>query len=129
MNRQDLELVSFGQTLTASEVLNVIDGCLSNDDAESKKLARVISAVRGVDVAFKERDAINPTTTAVIRANAFPQTFLAQNGKGKTDRTVNWDMVQGDTVVVPATTPKPPVQFIRHIKNAAETLGLTFKQQ
>ncbi len=112
--------------VSASEALAAVDAVLSRDDEESKALARVLSAIRGVDAPIADRDRVNATTTAVIRAAAFPLTAALRRGKSKDGRQVNWDMTVSDTVSIPSDAGVGS-QFARHVRNAAAELGLTVK--
>jgi hypothetical protein len=107
--------------------LNVIDLVLSGLDENSRKLANILTALRGPDGVLKpQAKAIKDRLTAPIRAAAFP---ILLNTKGR-DEVLQWTMTgkhdgkiyQADLdAYVKLTDDK---HFIRHIIQAAEALGI-----
>lgn len=120
MNR--FVLVALGATLSAEDVLAILDGRLSVGDEGSAHVANVLSAIRGIDKPASEREPIKAVSTAVIRAKAFPATYAAKLA-GAT--RLGWEMVSGDTVETTGNVADG--HFNRHIKQAAKRLGLTVK--
>ena len=107
--------------------LNVIDQVLSALDDNSRKLANILTALRGPDGVDKPKGkAIKDRLTAPIRAAAFP-ILLATKGR---DEVLQWTMTgkhdgkiyQADLDAYLRLTDDK--HFIRHVVQAAEALGI-----
>jgi hypothetical protein len=117
-------------------VLNLIDVTLASGGDDAKALANILSAIRGADglegdnvvyngvyypTARKLRNAVKKQTTGIIRAIAFPKTAMAQPSG---DGDLQWVTTRGATKIAGDALKGLPKHFVRHIKQAADALGI-----
>lgn len=109
-------------------ILQLLDTALAADDATSKELANVLTALRGPDEGSKaQRMEVKKRATGIIRATAFPQ--LAAKVRAGGDNPLQWTFGPADATSVDTHKDGPcgalSRHFRRHIEQAAAVLGLT----
>lgn len=106
--------------LTLREKLDIIDGWLCEPEG-GKELSAVLSAIRGPDK--DGMHSVKADTTAVIRTKAFPK-LRAAKYNWVTHVHVPWGMAAPTHRLNMTDAKKAGEHFARHIRKAAEALGL-----
>jgi hypothetical protein len=113
---------------------HLTDVILAKGDEDAKKVANVMTAMRGIDgevevrifdgayytTAKQLRKAIKRATSGIIRAVAFPMTAISEEGRD----TTQWVMTLGATKIQASHLAQVDRHFARHIVQAAGALGI-----